>query len=353
MSPLTCKDKFFRRTIFKTPGESHMSRKDKLPILSRREFLIAAAAIPAIANAQIKIKPAQTKIAFGSCAWQGDPQPIWTTIANANPALYIGGGDNVYCDSDDLAVIRKAYADLAAKPEWRNFRARIPVIATWDDHDYGWNDSGSEYPKKHESKEVFLEFFEEPLNSPRRSRDGVYQSYIYGKGDQSLQIILLDLRWFKDETTMLGDEQWQWLEEELQKPARVRLLMSSIQFISDEHDWEKWANLPHERRRFLELIDKLQIENLLILSGDMHFGEISRMKTPAGREIYDFTASGLNYVENYAVANRFRVALYEDTPHFGMVNIDWETLILTLELRNDQGAVVRTHDVQLRSLEGS
>jgi alkaline phosphatase D len=328
-----------------------MSRTEKR--LSRRDFLLAAAAVPVVANARIKKNPSQTKIAFGSCAWQGDAQPIWNAIANCNPALYIGGGDNVYCDSADEKVMRQAYADLAAIPEWQNFRSRIPIIATWDDHDYGWNDSGAEYPKKHESKEMFLEFFEEPLNSPRRFREGVYQSYIYGHGDESLQIILLDLRWFKTEKTLLGEEQWLWLEDQLQKPARARLLMSSIQFISEEHEWEKWSNLPEEKRRFLDLIDRLQIENLLILSGDMHFGEISRMKTPLGREIYDFTASGLNYVENYAVANRYRLALYEDTPHFGMVNIDWETLILTLELRNDQGAVVRTHDVQLRSLEGS
>lgn len=330
-----------------------MSRKDKR--LSRREFLTRtlAAALPAVAHAQIKIKTAPTKIAFGSCAWQGDDQPIWDAIAATNPALYIGGGDNVYCDTEDVKVMHQAYADLAAKPEWQRFRSQVPVIATWDDHDYGCNDSGAEYPKKRESKEIFLDFFAEPQTSPRRFRDGVYQSYIYGTGDQSLQIILLDMRWFKDGQTFLGKDQWRWLENELQKPARARLLMSSIQFISEEHEWEKWSNLPQEKRRLLDLIDRLQIENLLILSGDMHFGEISRMKTPMGREIYDFTASGLNYVENFAVSNRFRVALYEDTPHFGLVNIDWETLILTLELRNLQGAVVRTHDVQLRSLEGS
>lgn len=356
MSLLSCKDKFFDDTIFQLPkilGGEDMPRVQRR--ISRREFLGALSALPALAAlpARATKRARETRIAFGSCADQTYPQPIWPAIAATDPALFIFGGDNVYADTEDPVHMQNAYNMLAEKSEYQNFRAKIPIIATWDDHDYGANDTGANYKMKHESKEIFLDFFGDPADSPRRHREGVYQSYTYGKGDELLQIILLDLRWFQTKQTMLGEEQWKWLKQELQKPARVRLVLSSLQFISDEHEWEKWSNLPHEKLRFLKLLDDLEIDNLLVLSGDMHFGEISCMPTPQGRMLYDFTASGLNYVEDYAVGNRFRVTLYDETPHFGLVNIDWDTLILRLELRNEQGTVVRTHEIQMRSPESS
>ncbi len=320
--------------------------------INRRDFLAGAVALPLLSNFRIK---SVTRIAFGSCADQWTAQPVWRAIAQARPALFIFGGDNVYADTEDPAVMQKAYAQLAANGDFQNFRAQVPVVATWDDHDYGCNEAGAEFPMKNESKRQFLEFFNEPENSPRRTREGIYQAYTLGAGNEKLQVILLDLRWFRDGKTMLGEDQWSWLEEQLRQPARARLVMSSVQFISDEHEWEKWANLPHEKERFLNLLDRLNIENLLILSGDMHFGEISRMTTPQGRELHDFTASGLNYIEHFATANRFRVALYDETPHFGLIHIDWNSnpLNLRLELRNEEGSVVRSHDLELRSSESS
>lgn len=323
--------------------------------ISRRRFLQGALALPFATQLNFKFKKNITRIAFGSCADQNIAQPIWPAIAQTEPELFIFGGDNVYADTLEIPVMQKAYDTLASIHEFKEFRKQVPIVATWDDHDFGFNDSGSQYPMKTNSKELFMKFFDEPHDSPRRTREGIYHAYTYGPAHQRTQVILLDLRWFRNKQTLLGEEQWQWLEEQLKQPAHVRLLMSSIQFISDEHEWEKWSNLPLEKERLLNLIDKLSIENLLILSGDMHFGEICRMTTPQGRELYDFTASGLNYIEHYATNNRFRVTLYDETPHFGLVEIDWDSqpLNVRLELRNEQGGVVRTHVIQLRPPTGA
>ena len=57
------------------------------------------------------------------------------------------------------------------------------VLATWDDHDYGENDAGSEYPLKETSKQIFLDFFGVAKDSPRRERDGVYVRYELADAD--------------------------------------------------------------------------------------------------------------------------------------------------------------------------
>lgn len=303
-----------------------------------------------------------TRIAFGSCAEQDDPQPIWTTIANAQPSLFAFIGDNIYADTEDMNVMQAKYRQLARKPEFARFRKQVPIIYTWDDHDMGANDAGREYPKKAESKNLMLRFFGEPPSSPRWRRDGVYTSYVFGAHPTKLQIILMDLRWFRSpltgdsgeytpnpdvNATMLGAEQWAWLEEQLKVPADIRILASSSQFVSAEHGWEKWANFPFEKARLIKMIDDLRINNLLVISGDMHFGELSMETTPGGFKLYDLTSSGLNKFEPAKdIPNSARLGIYDSGPNFGMVTIDWETLNVTLEVRSDKGLPVIKKDVQ-------
>src|SRR5688500_12956235 len=98
------------------------------------------------------------RFAFGSCARQERPQPIWDAVVEARPQLFTFLGDNIYGDTEDMAVLRQKYGLLGAQPGFRKLKATCPIRATWDDHDYGVNDGGAEYPKRRESQQVFLEF---------------------------------------------------------------------------------------------------------------------------------------------------------------------------------------------------
>jgi alkaline phosphatase D len=73
----------------------------------------------------------------------------------------------------------------------------VPVLAVWDDHDYGANDAGAEYPMKAESQRMFLDFFGVAGDSPRRRRPGIYDARVFGPPGRRVQVILLDLRYFR------------------------------------------------------------------------------------------------------------------------------------------------------------
>ena len=111
-------------------------------------------------------------IAFGSCGREDNDRgqtKIWTAIQGQKPGLFLFLGDNIYGDSDDIVVLEKKYGELKAQPKYREFRESGAVImGTWDDHDYGRNDAGAEYPIKKESQQAFLDFFDVPKDSPRR-----------------------------------------------------------------------------------------------------------------------------------------------------------------------------------------
>jgi alkaline phosphatase D len=325
-------------------------------------------------------KPLRT-IAFGSCLKQDAPAPILDRIVAARPDLFIFAGDNIYADTEDMDVMREDYATLGNSPGYRRLRAAVPILSTWDDHDYGANDAGAEYPRKQESRRLFLEFFDVPRSSPRWQHPGVYGAQTFGPQDRRVQVILLDTRYFRSplqrrewyeygngrrfepdtdaQATMLGPAQWRWLAEQLRQPARLRILVSSIQVIPDEHDWEKWGNFPAERRRLLELIRRSGAGGVVIVSGDRHLGEISRLDADdpqgVGYPLYEITSSGLNSgFAGYGEHNRYRIGGGNfNADNFGLIHIDWEAADpgLSFEIRNALGHAVISHRLALSELE--
>lgn len=193
-----------------------------------------------------------TKIAFGSCGYQDEPQPVLTLAAEQKPAAFIFLGDNIYGDTDNMDTLRNKYTRWMAQADFKKLDSSTKLFATWDDHDFGRNDAGKWYPYKKESKEIFMEFFKEPANSERRKHDGIYKTEYIQQGDKTIQVILLDVRTFRSDvllydtaaklprdhyfytpdykphvstdSILLGEEQWKWLEGELKKPADLRLI---------------------------------------------------------------------------------------------------------------------------------
>ncbi|MFO0175869.1 MAG: alkaline phosphatase D family protein, partial [Planctomyces sp.] len=259
--------------------------------------------------------------------------------------LFIFLGDNIYADTDDPEVMRQKYKLLSANKGFKKLIKTTPVIATWDDHDYGENDAGREYPFKRESKDIFLKFWNEPAVSPRREHEGIYTCYRFGEpgSGRSLQIILLDTRTFRDplfkspqgswkndylpdldpQKTLLGDQQWAWLKERLLEPADLRIIGSSIQFAHEHNGWESWTNLPRELLRMVDLIRQTRASGVLFISGDVHWGELSRLQAPNCYPLYDLTASGLNQDWDRLEPNGNRLGEACMDFHFGMLEITW------------------------------
>jgi alkaline phosphatase D len=334
-------------------------------------FLAALAALCAQAAAGDPPLPRlATRIAFGSCANTSYPnQSAWKTVMRDDPDLFLMLGDNIYADTEDSTTLRDKYRRLDAIPGFSALRQKVPVLATWDDHDYGVNDGGSEYPRRVESQKVFLDFFHEPVNSPRRRREGVYDAHIVGPPGRRVQILLLDTRYFRsplvrgergyspdsDTTkTMLGNAQWAWLEEQLRLPAEVRLIVSSIQVAADEEPYEKWANFPRESRRLFDAIRAAGASGVILLSGDRHFAELTKIDAQLGYPVYDLTSSPLAsaYRRSEPGPNRNRIGIMNTGENYGFITIDWQRKDpeIRLEIRDLEGDPAFMRKVRLSEL---
>ena len=296
------------------------------------------------AVADVVVRKEVRSLAFGSCAQAEKPMPVLDVAIQQNPDLFIWLGDNVYGDSQDISILKKAYQTLGENPFFQRLDSATRLLATWDDHDYGWNDAGRHYPLKEASKEVFLDFWDDPSDAPRRQREGIYTSYLFDGGKQDVIVILLDTRTFRDDlvrsqsillegsqgftymadyephrnldSTLLGSEQWRWLKKQLEVEADYRVIASSTQFGVEWNGYESWSNFPSEQRKMLQLLQEAnqkksrQIPTVFI-SGDVHYSEISKLpKLEGGADLnlYDVTASGVTSVWDFATKNSNRVA---------------------------------------------
>ncbi|GEM_PF-68822 len=323
------------------------------------------------------------RIAFGSCSKESNPQPIWQTVSAAKPDVFILAGDNVYGDTNDPAVLRAKYDRFNAIPGFAALRSHTPLLATWDDHDFGRNDAGREYEMKEDSQQIFLDFMNVASDSPRREREGIYHAEIHGQPGERVQVILLDTRYHRSEperfarqpgersagyrptrdrdATILGEAQWQWLEEQLREPAELRLIVSSIQFVASDHRFEKWANFPFEQSRMLRLIRDTNAQGVLFLSGDRHHAELSRLEHgTVDYPIYDLTASGINQSRPRSEwrspeMNRHRLEGPFRGSHFGVVDIDWESPdpLVSLAINDISGEPVIHHSLRLSEIRSS
>jgi alkaline phosphatase D len=357
-----------------------------LNVLSRVSlclFLLAAARAGAA-------EPVVSRVAFGSCAKQDQPQPIWDAVVGTAPQAFLFIGDNIYGDTPDMDVMRAKYKLLGDQPGYRKLKQTCPVLATWDDHDYGVDDGGADFAARHASQQVFLDFFEAPRDDPRRGREGVYSARVFGPEGKRVQVILLDTRFFRSPlkkgyvvgergegrrgkyvpdtdpaATMLGDAQWKWLEEQLKAPAELRLIASSVQVLPSEHGWESWANFPRERERLLRLIRDTRAAGVLLLSGDRHLAELSHVPADhplaVGYPLYEITSSSLNAPSGNTTKAGTRFA-NEINPHrvgntyfdtnFGTIHIDWDQPdpVVRAQVRDAAGDVVLQQRMPLSQL---
>ena len=334
-----------------------------------------------------------SSFAFASCAKERKPQPIWNTIKNTQPDLFLFIGDNVYADYwkadgvnlkgspvTDIKRIDEAYSSLASKEAFSRFRASVPMLAMWDDHDYGANDAGKNYPLKVESQQRFLDFFGFAKDDPIRKQQGVYYSKTLGESGKTVQFIMLDTRYHRDdllensdkskkarryipnpnpEASMLGDAQWAWLESELQKPADIRFIISSIQLVAYEHGYEGWGMFPLERQRFYDLIADTKAEGVVVLSGDRHLTEVSVDNGELGASvpypIWDLTSSGMtDPIKPVEEKNTFRKGAVYRGSHFATVDIEWaenkDDTSVVFRALTEEGNLINEQRIRLGNL---
>jgi alkaline phosphatase D len=346
----------------------------------------------------LDLSNAPKKIAFGSSMDQSKPQSIWQQILNEKPDLMIMMGDNIDASTVETKNMIEQYKKLAKVSDYKKARETIPFMATWNDHDFGVNDGGSDNVTKEDSRKAFWFHWPYVKDSTLLDQPGIFHSKVMGgtregRGRRahvttSVHVIMLDTRWNRSplkladvktvpdapqtpdtppqpqqppppikktyalnddaKATILGPEQWDWLEDQLREPADVKILVSSIQVIANDQDSEKWGNYPKERQKLLDLIVKTHPKNLIILSGDRRMASIAKLDLKGWGPLYDVTSSGLNQASGSSEKDATYVADSFGKENFGLITIDWSKRVATVEIKGADDKTVQTLDWKLK-----
>ena len=350
------------------------------------------------------------RLGFGSCLNQLKRSEALQAAGTLEPDAFVFLGDNSYhdmpscgipwnfepCTSRDWWILLKRIGisfrrrllfgaeeedrrrreddyDVLGRDHVFPFVRRTPrtkIFATYDDHDFGADDAGSDYPYKETSKRQFAKFWELITGRKVVKPDGVYDAEIFHVHNVTIQLIILDTRFsrtpwkhprwddrilkilrlfvtakntechpeaqrgFVDPVpTMLSEVQWAWLETQLAVKTDVKIIASSVQLLPPNDGAESWSLMPDERRRLLNLAN-----GSLVLSGDVHYGELARLHDDT-LDVIELTSSGLTETWPCSHPNPYRIGNVFHDPNFGIVDVFHDHI--RLQLRNHLGAVVK------------
>ncbi len=257
--------------------------------------------------------PPDFKVAFGSCAYISDPpfdkkdapvsgNPwVFPVISDQNPDLMLWLGDNCYYREADWlteAGMRYRYAHTRAHPVLQPLWAKTHHYATWDDHDYGPNDSDRVFRGREATFKVFKDYWANPSYGTDET-PGVFGRFEWG----DIEFFMLDDRYhrtpnaFPDkspEKTMFGEGQFRWLTESLRaSEAPFKIIANGNQMLNDANTFEGLNRFQTEQKRLLDFIRDEAIPGVVFISGDRHFSEIIRKDVPGLYPLYDYTSSSL------------------------------------------------------------
>jgi len=238
----------------------------------------------------------------GSCTHQTilkeDMQKVWNAVYNTKPDVIILGGDNVYTDyylnykiSQTRDNLARAFIHGIERIPLYSQDTLIPLVTTWDDHDYGLSDGNKTFKLKNEALKIF-----QAIYSPweKSNPNSIYQNY--SQSHPHYEIYLLDGRSDRDPsggTTHLGSSQFDWLEQKLKTSKKKPLIIKGDQFFGGYHRFESYEkDHPIEFNNFKKILAELKT-NPVLISGDRHLSEHQAVKL-GNTWIHEWTSSPMH-----------------------------------------------------------
>ena len=291
------------------------------------------------------------RIAFGSCAREAPGSAsVWKRMLQEQLTAVVLLGDTPYIDTTELTAQRRRYREFAMADGFRQLAADVPIYSTWDDHDFGRNDTDGRLEGKANSRQAFMEH--RPNPGFGADGQGIFTSFRQGP----VEVFILDTRWFartegeEDDPTLLGAAQWAWLEAGLQaSDAPFTVLCNGMVFNDAVRPGKTdcWGAYPKEYERLIDLLERVGTKNVLLVSGDVHWSRSIAHPTSA-RLGYDLIECTTSPVHEHLIKAA-------DAPHDGLrwsrgeinsflvvdVRTDPEGPdVLTASFRNAAGAIL-------------
>lgn len=293
-----------------------------------------------------------------------------TPPASQTPSKDIGRPFEPLHECRTLEDYRARYAQYRRDPDVQAASAAHAFIATVDDHEFAdgaWREGATEHREDRDGpwaarKAAAFQAREEwlPLRRPDPANpERVYRSVALGS---LAELFLLDTRTMRDEPvpppalsrqgrTALGPHQKAWLLDGLARsaarwrllgnpsvmartwndalPEAVRKALVKVKLIDADGtgpDYDQWDGYPQERRELIRFIGELEVQNVVVLSGDVHVGLAAELAEdphmpPVAVEFVNTSLTSQNLDDKMGWARRTESLAIEATLLTGMPHV--------------------------------
>ncbi len=233
---------------------------------------------------------------------------MWNDVMALEPDAVVMIGDTAYIDlvngsersvKDPLQIWQR-HAETRQNLELFKAKTLIPVLATWDDHDFGKGDGDRTFMFKEQAASAFFAFFDQQKPAPGFERGPGVSSWWTAFG---VQFALTDDRTFRSpnnldlaDQTHLGEDQELWLKEGLSAATTPVLVAGGDQFFGGYHTFESFeGSHPKNFKAQLARWRKTTARPIVFLSGDRHLTEIIKVpKENLGYATFEITSSAIH-----------------------------------------------------------
>ena len=238
-------------------------------------------------TAPIPHQPVKYNYLFASCVSYNVSkiQEAWDAILKEDYDFQMFHGDNVYANSTAYNVLWGHHMEQRSLFNFSKVLSRAPTFATWDDHDFGPNDSDGDSSGKEESLRLFKDVWANPSYG-LPDAPGVFYTYMWG----DVQYFVLDNRYYRTKhgkgpsNTQLGAKQREWLLDGLKKSrATFKVILSGG---SIQRGSEKWAEYEVEFKTIMNFIRDNKIYGVMFQGGDVHITYFKKYDNNAQDEFF-------------------------------------------------------------------
>jgi alkaline phosphatase D len=229
---------------------------------------------------------------------------LWEQVAKHGAEGMVLLGDTPYIDSTQIIHQRIKHRTFLLQDGPASLSKKIPFWGTWDDHDFGANDSDGGIHNRVHTRRVFKEY--RSLLSYGENEEGIYTHFRRGP----VEVFLLDTRYFAgteesfaaaNKPTLIGRTQWTWLQRVLKaSTAPVKVLACGMTWdaklpVTTTHA-DAWDRYAYEREAIIDFLGKERIPGAFLVGGDIHCTQVMKYATESriGYPLYHVVTSPMH-----------------------------------------------------------
>lgn len=295
---------------------------------------------------------AELRFAAGSCQnYQSGFYAAHRDIAEHAPDFMVWLGDYIYEGAGAEGADPAERVHLGPEPttveEYRNRYARYksdvnlqaahaacPWFVIWDDHEVE-NNYATLTPQMVEEAAAFEArrfaayrawWEHQPVRlPPPTAQDSEYRIYRDARWGDLLTVALLDGRQYRSDQacgdvilslepacaessdpsrTMLGDEQEQWLIETLTASTAQwnlvgnQVILANATLNGAALNYDMWDGYPVARERLLASLHTADVQNLIVITGDIHFAAVAQLRSEEVDVGVEFVTTSISSAAN-------------------------------------------------------